>query len=55
MFMQIQLLLSVKLPKSVEKRKRRNILTNKSTKSPKTIEDNNKGEERKLPKDVCPA
>ena len=31
------------------------MLTNKSTKSPNTIEDNDKGEERKFPKDVCPA
>ena len=32
------------------KRKRRNVLINKSTKSPKTIEANDKWEERKCPK-----
>ena len=47
--MQIQLL-SVKFPKLVVKRKRGNVLTNKSTKSSKTIEANDKGEEYKCPK-----
>ena len=49
MIMQIQLL-SVKFPKLVVKRKRGNVLTNKSTKSSKTIEANDKGEEYKCPK-----
>ena len=61
--MHIQLL-SVKLPKLVENRKRRNVLTNKSTKYQKIIEGNDKGEEHKYFKcdivmffiiDVCPA
>ena len=41
-------LLSVKLPMLVGK-KRRNVLTNKSSTFSKTIEANNKGEERKFP------
>ena len=34
----------------VEKKKRRNTLTNKSSKSPKMIKGNDKGEEFKCPK-----
>ena len=33
-----------------EKEKRRNVLTNKSSKSPKTIKANDKAEERECPK-----
>ena len=43
--------ISVKLPILVEqKNKRRNILTNKSSKSLKIIKANDKGEKRKFPK-----
>ena len=46
--MHIQLLL-VKLPNLAEKKERRNVLTNKSTKSLNKTEANNEGEERKCP------